>query len=200
VSLLDLHRTALDQNGYVVIPDVLDHATLDRLCRAFGGAPAQRDGTQHVEVDEADPRFSDWLALDRHPLALAAARHILKRPFQTRIHGRNPLPGYGQQGLHADWRPRAPGEPFTVTTVIWMFDDFREDNGATRVVPGSHLQTGAVDKSLTQPLAHHPRELVVVGRAGSALLFNGHLLHSGCRNTSGAPRRAAQWSATALDR
>jgi ectoine hydroxylase-related dioxygenase (phytanoyl-CoA dioxygenase family) len=199
VILLDAHRVALDQHGFVVVPDVLDGDALDRLRRAFTEAPAQLDGTQHVEVDEADPRFSDWVALDRHPLAYEAAQHILKRPFKTRIHGRNPLRGFGQQGLHVDWRPRAPGEAFKVTTGIWMFDDFREDNGATRVVPGSHLQAGAVDKTLTQPLAHHPRELVIVGRAGSALLFNGHLLHSGCRNDSGAPRRAAQWTATALD-
>ena len=197
--LLDTHRAALDQQGYVVIPDVLDEDALDRLCRAFVEAPPQSDGTQHVEIAEEDPKLGDWVALDRHPLALAAAQHILKRPFKTRIHGRNPLPGFGQQGLHADWRPRRAGEPYQAATAIWMLDDFRDENGATRLVPGSHLQTGVVDKTVTQPLARHPRELVIVGRAGSALLFNGHLLHSGRRNESGAPRRAAQWTATALD-
>jgi ectoine hydroxylase-related dioxygenase (phytanoyl-CoA dioxygenase family) len=199
VSLLDTHRAALDQHGYVVIPDVLDDETLERLCRLFAEAPPQADGTQHVEVDEQDPRFSDWVALDRHPLAQAAARHIVRSPFKTRIHGRNPLPGFGQQGLHADWHPRRPGEPYRAATAIWMLDDFREDNGATRVVPGSHLQPGVVDKTVTQPLARHPREIVVVGRAGSVLLFNGHLLHSGRKNGSGGPRRAAQWTATAVD-
>ena len=199
VILLDAHRAALDRQGYVVIPDVLDDGALERLRRVFSEAPPQADGTQHVEVDEEDPRLSDWVALARHPLAQAAAQHILNRPFKTRIHGRNPLPGFGQQGLHADWRPRGPGEPYRATTAIWMLDDFREDNGATRVVPGSHLQPGVVDKTITQPLARHPREIVIVGRVGSALLFNGHLLHAGCRNSSGGPRRAAQWTATALE-
>ena len=125
VILLHAHRVALDQQGYVVIPNVLDDDALERLCRVFAEAPPQADGTQHVEVDEEDPRFSDWVALDRHPLSQAAAQHILKRPLKTRIHGRNPLPGFGQQGLHADWRPRGPGEPYRAATAIWMLDDFR---------------------------------------------------------------------------
>ena len=182
-----------------MIQGVLEHATVDRLCRAFAAAPPQADGTQHVVVDEETPMRDDWLALDRHPLARAAAQHILGRRFESRIHGRNPLPGFGQQGLHADWRPRRPDEPYQAATAIWMFDDFRGDNGATRLVPGSHLQPGGLDKALCQPLSHHPGEIVIIGQAGSVLLFNGHLLHSGRKNGSGAPRRAAQWTATVLD-
>lgn len=45
----------------------------------------------------------------------------------------------------------------------------------------------------------HPGEVVITGRAGSVLLFNGHLLHSGRKNTSGVSRRAAQWTAVALE-
>jgi hypothetical protein len=197
--LSDAHRAALDGEGFVVIPAVLTQKTLDRLCRAFAAAAPQTDGTQHVVVDEEMMTTrGDWLALDRHPLALAAAQHIVGRPFESRIHGRNPLPGFGQQGLHTDWRPRLADEPYRAVTAIWMLDDFRHDNGATRLVPGSHRQPGALDKALAQPLSQHPSEVVIMGRAGSVLLFNGHLVHSGRKNTSGAPRRAAQWTAVAL--
>jgi ectoine hydroxylase-related dioxygenase (phytanoyl-CoA dioxygenase family) len=103
------------------------------------------------------------------PSAPTAPRRAL--PYRAGVHGRNPLPGFGQQGLHADWRPRQPGEPYAVLTLIWMLDDFTQDNGATRVVPGSHKSPRAIDKKLAQPLARHPRELVVTGAAGDMLVF-----------------------------
>src|SRR5262249_29251496 len=105
---------------------------------------------------------------------------------------RNPRPGFGQQGLHSDAVPRAAADPFSVVTAIWMLDDFTTENGATRVVPRSHLVTRPLAKSFAQPLAHHPEERVITGDAGSVLIFNGHLWHSGTQNRSQGPRRAVQ--------
>ena len=56
----------------------------------------------------------------------------------------------------------------------------------------THLLAEPIPKSLAQPDARHPRERVVTGPAGSVLVFNGHLWHSGRRNASRGPRRAAQ--------
>ncbi|HEU4408841.1 MAG TPA: phytanoyl-CoA dioxygenase family protein [Polyangiaceae bacterium] len=190
---------ALDREGYVVVAGALDGAWLARLRRAFDGAPAQRDGTQHVRLGEATPEIGAWRALERHPVIEAAIGHILGRACAIDVHGRNPLAGFGQQGLHADWRPRAPGSPYAVVTAIWMVDDFTPDNGATRVVPGSHRSLGPPPKALAQPLARHPAETIITGRAGSVLVFNGHLWHSGQRNASGRPRRAVQLVAVACD-
>jgi len=176
---------SLAESGYIVIADAIDAAHVDRLHAAFEGAE-QRDGTQHV------PLFDD--ALSNHPAIVSSARAVFgDADWRVRdMHGRNPLPGYGQQGLHADWKTRAPGEPFMVMTAIWMLDDFTIENGATRIVPGSHKITAPLDKSLAQPLAHHPREVVITGRAGSVLVFNGHLWHSGRKNESRRPRRCVQ--------
>jgi ectoine hydroxylase-related dioxygenase (phytanoyl-CoA dioxygenase family) len=88
--------------------------------------------------------------------------------------------------------PRATVKPFMVMTAIWMLDDFTIDNGATRIVPGSHTITEPLAKMLAQPLARHPREIVITGRAGSVLIFNGHLWHSGRKNESDGPRRCVQ--------
>jgi ectoine hydroxylase-related dioxygenase (phytanoyl-CoA dioxygenase family) len=180
---------SLAEHGYVVVPNALDLAHVDRLRAAFEGAE-QKDGTQHV------PLFDDALA--HHAAVLEAGRIVFEgAAWRVRdMHGRNPLPGYGQQGLHADWKPRAPGEPFMSMTAIWMLDDFTIDNGATRIVPGSHMITTPLAKSFAQPLAHHPRELVVTGAAGSVLVFNGHLWHSGRKNESRGPRRCVQMVAT----
>ena len=176
---------SLAENGYVVVRDALDAAHVERLRAAFDGAE-QKDGTQHV------PLFDESLAA--HPAILEAGRVVFDgAEFRVRdAHGRNPLPGYGQQGLHADWKPRVRGEPFMVMTAIWMLDDFTLENGATRVVPGSHKITTPLAKSLAQPLARHEREIVVTGSAGSVLVFNGHLWHSGRKNDSRGPRRCVQ--------
>ncbi|HEY2367022.1 MAG TPA: phytanoyl-CoA dioxygenase family protein [Polyangiaceae bacterium] len=197
---------SLAENGYVVVRDALGAAHVDRLRAAFEGVE-QRDGTQHV------PLFDDALA--SHPAIVSSARVVFgdaswrvrdmpssvaslpprgpaRSRFRVSMHGRNPLPGYGQQGLHADWKPRARGEPFMVMSAIWMLDDFTIENGATRVVPGSHEIIEPLSKSLAQPLARHEREIVITGSSGSVLIFNGHTWHSGRKNDSRGPRRCVQ--------
>jgi ectoine hydroxylase-related dioxygenase (phytanoyl-CoA dioxygenase family) len=187
------HLRALDDDGYVIIAGALDRRLLARLQRAFENASTQQTGTQHVHLDDATPEREAWRDLEDHPAVHAAATHVLGRRFGVReIHGRNPLPGFGQQGLHTDWPARSAEDPFSVVTAIFMFDDFTEANGATRVVPGSHRLSGPIPKSLAQPLSRHRDERVVTGSAGSVLIMNGHLWHSGRKNESRGPRRAGQ--------
>ena len=78
-----------------------------------------------------------------------------------------------------------------MATALWLLDDFTADNGATRVVPGSHRK-GAVPKSFADPERHHPDETIVIACAGSVLVINGHLWHSGTRNRARGPRRVVQ--------
>ena len=191
-SLTARERDALDGRGYVLRTRALDGTWVGALLHAFEGADEQ-SGTQHVEITPSTLRRHAWDALVRHPLLLEAARHILGRPFTAAaVHGRNPLPGYGQQGLHSDWKPRSSKDPFFVVTAIFMLDAFTEDNGPTRLVPGSHRLTAPPARSYAQPLAHHPEEILVTGPSGSVLIFNGHLWHSGTRNVSHGPRRSVQ--------
>ena len=39
------------------------------------------------------------------------------------------------------------------------------------------------------PMAPHPKEIKVTGKAGSVAVINGHIWHGGTLNESGAPRR-----------
>ena len=183
---------ALDRDGYAVVAGGLDVEWIGRLLRAFDNAPVQSGGTQHVEITDATPEVASWRSLEHHPVLIAAADHLLSRPYCLGgIHGRNPLAGFGQQGLHSDCL-RGPDRQCVLLTALWMLDDFTIKNGATRVVPGSHRITRPLTKDFAQPLAHHPDEKIVIGRAGSILLFNGYLWHSGRRNDSSGPRRAVQ--------
>jgi len=182
----------LERDGYAVIPGVLDYRWVERLRRAFDCAPVQLGGTQHVEITDETPDVESWRALEHHPVLKAAAEHLLSRPYCLGgLHGRNPLPGFGQQGLHSDCL-RGQGNECILITALWMLDDFTPENGATRVVPGSHRFARPLVKDFAQPLARHRDEIIILGRAGTVLMFNGYLWHSGRRNDSNGPRRAVQ--------
>jgi ectoine hydroxylase-related dioxygenase (phytanoyl-CoA dioxygenase family) len=68
--------------------------------------------------------------------------------------------------------------------------DFTPDNGATRVVPGSHRTW-----SLTVPREPDiavADERIITCPAGSAIVFAESLVHSGTRNTSVTTRASLQ--------
>jgi ectoine hydroxylase-related dioxygenase (phytanoyl-CoA dioxygenase family) len=67
--------------------------------------------------------------------------------------------------------------------VLWALDDFTEENGATRVIPGSHLSGPHPDDAeQTSYPAEMPR--------GSMVVYLGSTLHGGGANRSDKPRRA----------
>jgi ectoine hydroxylase-related dioxygenase (phytanoyl-CoA dioxygenase family) len=90
-------------------------------------------------------------------------------------------PGQGAQVLHYEQGIYPlPRDRDVMISAIWALDDFTADNGATRVVPGSHLRpAGKPDPAETVP---------AVMPAGSVLLFSGRLYHGGGANTSTRPR------------
>src|SRR5215510_12629646 len=199
-TLSPAEKESLDRLGYVVLPDVIDSGWLTRLRTAFERAVDQKQtttnskqsGTRHAgELIQKDEAFDGVLT---HPQILAAVYHVLRRSFKVLVlGGRDPLPGYGQQGLHTDWYPRTSSdEPFSVVTAIWLLDEFIEKNGATRLIPGSHLTLKPLPKPMQQPESNHPDQTLIIAKAGSALVFNGHLWHSGTRNESNRSRRVLQ--------
>lgn len=176
-----------------MVRGALDAGWIGRLHRAFVSAPVQEGGTRHVRISEDTPEREAWRALEGHEALLDAAALVLGQgPYSPDAHGRDPLPGFGQQGLHADWPARPPGTPPMVLTALFMLDPFTALNGATRVVPGTHTRPDGVPRALAQPRAHHPDERVITGDAGDVLLFNGHLWHSGRKNNSAGSRRTVQ--------
>lgn len=192
----------LDHDGFIVVPALLDPGLTAALARRFdelAAAEGDRAGAeQHQEpgcvrvadLVNKDPLFDVcWT----HPLLLAAVTHVLSgRPFKlSAIAARDPLPGGGHQGMHADW-PRPVGlDDAQVVNSAWMLDAFTPDNGATRVVPGTHR---LVDRLPWQEMpdldAPHPRETFLVGPPGSLAVFSSHLWHSGTANRGGGRRRS----------
>jgi len=88
-------------------------------------------------------------------------------------------PGEKAQSLHRDDGPfffRHPSPPSVINT-IWALDDFSAENGATRVIPYSHLWD--------DERKGDPRDTVpVVMPRGSFFMMDGALVHGGGENRS----------------
>lgn len=188
---------ALDRDGYVILKGAIPADCLEPLRKTFEDAilagdkwPAPREGgTRHAWLEDSEAARRVCLL----PVLLAGCFHVLKRrAFMAGVQGRDPSPGYGQQTLHRDI-PEHDGPP-TVVSALAFLDPFGPENGATRVVPGSHLRRARLSRSETRHDAHDPAEIVLRGEAGDVLLFNGDLVHSATKNQSQATRRSLQIS------
>lgn len=118
-----------------------------------------------------------------HFLAPNCGHYLLNSSEIIEIHG-----GETEQELHVDdmiWPVHfwAPGRMLQCNTLL-AGTDFTAENGATRVVPGSHLW----DDPERTPSADEVTQAVM--RAGSIVFVSGKTLHGGGTNTSGARRRA----------
>ena len=191
-------KKALDEQGFLILPGLLDRGQLAELRETFDRLVAeprdpdttrQESGTRHIGnlVNQGRP----FERLYTEPKVLAAVYHVTGQEFRlAQVAGRDPLPGFGQQGLHADWPARQPHEPFQAVNSIWLLDDFTAANGATRLVPGTHRLTTRPPKAVLQPTYTHADQISAVGSAGSVLVFNAHLWHSGMVNRSAGSRRS----------
>lgn len=196
-TLTPKQRLELDERGYLILPGLMGLPDLERLRAAFDCACEREgippSGTRHPRgLVEVDPSFARY---QTHPALLAAVRHVLGGSFLVvGAVGRDPLPGFGQQGLHVDCVDAGPSTPYQTVTALGLIDDFTDDNGATRLVPGTHRLRRPPPKSFADPASRHPDQVVVTAPAGSVLVFNGHLWHGGTANRSRGHRRAVQCS------
>lgn len=184
--------------GFTILERVLDAdavgATREALIRCereqgedhkFGGS------ARHVSnLPVLDPIF---LPIIDHPRTLPVLEHFLGRSLILgSLNSRIVRPGDGEQRIHAPSGCAAlPSEllnlisPVMMNTV-WMLDDFTKENGATRVVPGTHRSGHS-----TPPEDLELKYIVQAeAPAGSVLVFNGQCWHGGGENRSTRNRHA----------
>ena len=126
-----------------------------------------------------------------HPMVLDAVQHVIGKAFHlSSLNFRSAKPDKGHQKLHADWREGVVPTDFKVCNSIWLLDDFTSKNGATRVVPGSHLLQKVPPEVIEDPEAPHPEEVLIEAPAGTLVIFNAHTWHGGTTNQTNLPRRA----------
>ena len=186
-------KADLERYGLAIVEDALTQRELQALRdRVVEQAAAERiAGVASLEHDGANQRI--WNLINKgaifaellhKPLVRDAMSHILGGRFTISSYTAN-IAGRGgaEMMLHSDqgYVPLEIPIP-VVANIMWMLDDFTDANGATRVVPGSHLLRRHPD-----PL-NRPLTAAATGRAGSALIFDGRLWHGTGRNVTDRPR------------
>ena len=72
-------------------------------------------------------------------------------------------------------------------SAMWALDDFTEENGATRVVLGSHREYN-INRYTPEKIKNEHDIVQAVMSKGSVLFYMGTTLHGGGANRSSAPR------------
>ncbi len=181
---VDAIVTALDQDGYAVVDGVLDpdevEAARTELAAIFAATPSGRDDfeghlTRRVYALFAKTRVFDHPAT--HPLILEVLDRVLGEYQLSAPTAIEIGPGEVAQVLHPDDALYPILRPHTelVVNVMWPLDDFTEENGATRVVPGSHRWVDEQPGPATETRS-------VEMPAGAALIYLGSLWHGGGAN------------------
>jgi hypothetical protein len=184
-------HAALMRDGYFIVERLIDSATCEairaesrRLLGGSGRNSFEGFKTQRVYNILAKTRVFDDL-ID-HPRLLAIIDRVFEPNYllsQAQII--NIKPGEEAQSLHFDDgfykipRPR----PALGMAAIWAIDDFTPENGATAIVPRSHVWD-----STTMPTPE--QAIPCVMPAGSAVIFLGTLWHGGGANRTTRDRLA----------
>jgi len=191
---LDANARAIERDGYTIIPEFMDAARLAEVRRVLGfylGShsgrnPFEGHSTERVYTLVARGRVFWDMALDERVLALCD-RCLLPNCLLTASQAICIRPGEQAQAFHHDDtfytvpRPR----PMIALSTIAAVDAFSAENGATEIIPGSHLWGD--DWSARAAAAP---ALTVIMPAGACVVFSGTLVHRGGANRSAAPRLA----------
>jgi ectoine hydroxylase-related dioxygenase (phytanoyl-CoA dioxygenase family) len=199
--LTDEHKRRLDQDGYVVLEGVMGPALLaelrGRIFELFDAEGEQAGSEFRTEehaqrlanlVDKGDV-FRRAIAM---PEVLEGVQQVLGPALKlSSLNARSADPhADAGQPLHVDMAAIPDERGYWVCNTIWMLDDFTLDNGATRLIPGSHTWGKRPQDVLADPSAPHPDEILLTGPAGGVVVMNSHLWHGGTANRTGAPRLA----------
>ncbi len=182
------HLADITRDGYTIVhrafsPELADRMVdeLERLEAESGVVPSANsfEGRATWRVYNLLARGELFWGVPLHPAVLPIVEGVLDR--ECLISSLSSIAiGGGEvaQPIHADdaLHPIARPHPATVCNSMWALTDFTEENGATRVVPGSH------QADHTPSYGTHPRSVAAEMPKGSILVWHGSLWHGGGAN------------------
>ena len=189
------YKRQLEEHGYLVLENIITESECDQYisllnkdCLKYEKLHAnsdagEKDGLQNKSLEKVVYNLHNkdlsWFKLFEHPEVLEVLDTVLKDGsykgadpyYLNNISARCPLKGNPGQQLHLDSR-MAGINYCIVANVLWVLDDFTLENGATRILPGSHKKmTYAEDGKV------YDSEVRITAKRGSALIFNANLWH-----------------------
>lgn len=208
LMLTQQERISLEQNGFIALGQLLTSSEVDAINRRLAelmqaegdNAGAELMASKYIRhpKEEGADRLADLVnkgaifdIFYTHPRVLAAIEAVIGMQYKlSSLNYRAAKPGKGLQKLHVDWKNTVVNGQYKVCNTIWLLDDFVFNNGATRLVPGSHKLSMLPDEALPDPLEKHPDEILIQAPAGSVFVFNSHVWHGGTTNYTQKDRRS----------
>ncbi|CDP89629.1 MULTISPECIES: phytanoyl-CoA dioxygenase family protein [Mycolicibacterium] len=184
---------ALRKDGFVIVDNLVPPELMDQIAGELtdyiDDTPNGRDnfvGRRTRRTGALIARSPASRKLVMHPLARAVAAEMLKKATAYQLHLTQVIsvyPGETAQPLHRDelaWDFFPFPEDYDVQcNTIWAMTDFTVENGATRVVPGSHKVFDKQGSDYTEA-----DEARAVMSKGSVFFYTGKVYHSAAANVS----------------
>jgi ectoine hydroxylase-related dioxygenase (phytanoyl-CoA dioxygenase family) len=193
-SNIESHVARVGRDGYTIVEDAVDvgvidalRADLERIEHNEKIVPANNifEGLKTVRIYNLLARGKVYEAIPVHDAVLPIVEGVLDRGCLVSSLSSIAIdPGEAAQPMHADDqiiplpRPHVP----IVCNTMWAITDFTAENGATRLVPGSHTRERA------PILGEDTPSIAAEMRRGSVLVYNGSLWHGGGANATNARR------------
>jgi len=213
-------HTAIERDGAAIVEGLLSLDVVDRVNAEVEEAVAAADPGEaffnpvmqafhgpFTKQVAGMPGISRTFAVDVmcHPLLLALCDRILAPScarYQLNLgHLLQRGPGSDEQWLHRDeavWSDVPKPAPELQLATVIAFVDFTRENGATRVVPGSHRWPDrrlSPAEQMAEQRAPAPDQIAYAEMpAGSAVVYTGGTIHAGGSNVTDVPRRGAHLS------
>jgi ectoine hydroxylase-related dioxygenase (phytanoyl-CoA dioxygenase family) len=178
----------IDEKGYTIIEDAIDLHTVEavaddllRLERELDIEPATNgfEGERTWRIYNLLVHGDLYEQIPVHPVVLPVVEGVLDAGcLVSSLSSISIGPGEIAQPIHADDQliPLPKPHPPTVCNTMWALTDFTDANGATRLVPGSHVRDHSPNYG--QDYVSIPAEMA----KGSVLVWHGSLWHGGGAN------------------
>lgn len=188
------HIDQIADQGYTVVENAIDLDLIDalnddllRLKRDLGIVPADNlfEGSHTTRIYNLLAHGKNFQRIPTEPAILPICEGVLDEGLLVSSLSSIAIgPDETPQPIHADDQvlPLPKPHPATVCNTMWALTDFTEANGATRIIPGSHLAAESPD--LVTVYDSIPAEM----EKGSVLVWHGSLWHGGGANTTGERR------------
>ncbi|MBV9662665.1 MAG: phytanoyl-CoA dioxygenase family protein [Actinobacteria bacterium] len=189
-ATLNEHAKRIADDGYTIVEGAIEPGVIDalnddlaRIERDLDIQPASNnfEGVATLRVYNLLVHGEVWQQVPLHDNVLPVVERVLDPGcLISSLSSINIGPGETAQPIHADDMliPIPKPHPPTVCNSMWALTDFTEANGATRLIPGTHLYDHSPNYG--QDYESIPAEMP----KGSVLIWHGSLWHGGGANTT----------------
>jgi ectoine hydroxylase-related dioxygenase (phytanoyl-CoA dioxygenase family) len=187
------------KNGYLVIEDIIDSETCDKLIELVNfhiakerasnkGGYIYGDGNMQRIYNLVTKDF-DFRRLLEHPIIHGVMRKIFHREnfhskyYLTSYHANVLGPEAKSQIWHIDANVPDPLPDWNIrVNVNFLVQDYTSKNGATEVIPGSHLWRRKPNHQ--EAIGNNSSGVAIEAPKGSVIIWHGYLWHRSGQNMS----------------